>query len=320
MLQHYVPQFLLKNFSHGKKRRLFVYDKSNDKCFCTNTKNIAGETGFYDIEGNDGIISMEPELSRIETRASVIIKKLIEKKNLQSLTNDERVTLAVFMAVQFLRTKAFRLETSYIFKEMTQWLCKNGIEAKQFNEIIGDLNTEQGHKRFTLEFLEKSKNSLAPYLLDKVWILLETTIRNPFYISDNPIGLYNELKSGPFRGNLGFDVKGIQIFLPISSTLCLNLLCRSIATEFLSSYDRHQLMKQILPYAIPPIPLIESFHAGVTEGISIPAATDNVLMCNHLQVGFSSRYVFCETDNFRLVREMIKDNQQYREGHRPAIN
>ena len=53
-LQHYVPRFLLKNFAKGKKPQIFVYDKSNDKQFKTNIKNIAAETGFYDIKV-DGI-------------------------------------------------------------------------------------------------------------------------------------------------------------------------------------------------------------------------------------------------------------------------
>ena len=43
--QHYVPRFLLKNFTHGKKPKIFVYDKSNDGCFHANIKNIAARRG-----------------------------------------------------------------------------------------------------------------------------------------------------------------------------------------------------------------------------------------------------------------------------------
>ena len=60
---HYVPRFLLRNFTQGKKPQIFVYDKSNDKQFRTNIKNVAAESGFYDIEVEDGFLTLEPGLA-----------------------------------------------------------------------------------------------------------------------------------------------------------------------------------------------------------------------------------------------------------------
>lgn len=87
--QHYVPRFLLKSFTHGKKAKVFVYDKSNDKCFHTNIKNIAAENGFYDLEVEDDALTMEPGLSRLEANTSGIIKKLIKNKDIKSLSENE---------------------------------------------------------------------------------------------------------------------------------------------------------------------------------------------------------------------------------------
>ena len=78
--QHYVPKFLLKNFTRGKKPQIHVYDKSNDRRFKTHIKNIAAEAGFYEIELEDSVLTVEPSLSDLETHASAIIKKLIERK------------------------------------------------------------------------------------------------------------------------------------------------------------------------------------------------------------------------------------------------
>jgi phospholipase C len=37
-VQHYVPQFLLKHFSTGKKNKVHVFDKQTGKTFLTNVK------------------------------------------------------------------------------------------------------------------------------------------------------------------------------------------------------------------------------------------------------------------------------------------
>ena len=59
--------------------------------------------------------------------------------------------------------------------------------------------------------------------MDKAWMLLESVPGIPFFTSDNPIALHNTNDYWPY-GNLGLSVKGIEIYFPISSTLCLNLI------------------------------------------------------------------------------------------------
>ncbi|MDB5789306.1 DUF4238 domain-containing protein [Caballeronia mineralivorans] len=48
-VQHYVPQFLLRNFGTGKKDQLHVFNKATDKTFLTNARNVAAESRFYDF-------------------------------------------------------------------------------------------------------------------------------------------------------------------------------------------------------------------------------------------------------------------------------
>jgi hypothetical protein len=50
-IQHYVPQFLLRNFGNGKKDQVWVYDKIDGRSFPTNAKNVASESRFYDFQG-----------------------------------------------------------------------------------------------------------------------------------------------------------------------------------------------------------------------------------------------------------------------------
>jgi hypothetical protein len=71
--QHYVTQFILRQFGSGKKRQVFAYDKHTGNVFRSSPRNIASETGFYDvpagtnsdlIESEQGVTSREQQLVR----------------------------------------------------------------------------------------------------------------------------------------------------------------------------------------------------------------------------------------------------------------
>ncbi len=203
--QHYVPRFLLKNFTHGKKPKVFVYDKSNDKRFHTNIKNIAAENGFYDLEVEDGLLSMEPGLSRLEANTSGIIKKLIKNKDIKSLSENEVAIFALFLAVQFVRTKEHRLKFEHMGKQFVQKLRDMGTSEKQIKEIMGSSGAVPEDKLFGLRSLAEARE-LVPHFLNKAWLLLETTPKHQFFISDNPIGLHNDMDHGPY-GNIGLAVR-----------------------------------------------------------------------------------------------------------------
>lgn len=77
-------------------------------------------------------------------------------------------------------------------------------------------------KRITLESFFKFAPEVANIIIKKRWMLFETGYASdhPFYISDNPVTMHNDQDHSPY-GNIGFAVKGIQIYIPISSTLLL---------------------------------------------------------------------------------------------------
>ncbi len=79
-VQHYVPQFLLKNFGNGKKNQLWVFDKFSGRSFITNAKNVASESHFYDFEMAGEVVSLEPILTKVEATAKPLIRKLLEAK------------------------------------------------------------------------------------------------------------------------------------------------------------------------------------------------------------------------------------------------
>lgn len=74
--QHYIPQFLLRNFAErkGKKEaRVFVYQR-NGRVFRTATSKIAAERHFYSTPADDGSLTLDDEITRFENRISTTLE------------------------------------------------------------------------------------------------------------------------------------------------------------------------------------------------------------------------------------------------------
>ncbi len=319
--QHYVPRFLLKNFAHGQKPKIFVYDKSNDRQFHTNIRNVAAERGFYDLDVQGATLTMEPGLADLEATASKAVRRLIQQQNLKAMEKHEIMVLAVFMAVQFVRTKELRLRFEQLVSSFTQKLRDMGISEKEIQDSMGTEASVAEDKVFGLSFLQEAK-AFVPHFLNKAWLLLRNTTNNPLFISDNPIVLHNELNHRPY-GNLGVAVRGIEIYFPVSSTLCLNLLCPTTAREFMTTYESLTMTDPAASGSgdrtMRELAMAKAFYMGLTSGVPIQLTEDNVTMINSLQVTYSSRFVYCKRRAFELVQRMITDNPKYRQGHKIEV-
>ena len=62
-----------------------------------------------------------------------------------------------------------------------------------------------------------------------------------------------------------------------------------------------------------------AFCTGLETGKPVRLVDENVTMLISLQVMYSSRFVYCEADQFSLVEQMIQANPKYKEGLRLAI-
>src|SRR5713101_7743636 len=92
--QHYVPQIFLKNFLAGKKPFIWVYDKATDRIFQTNIRNVAAEKGFYDLEVDNAVLTVESELANLEAHTSNILKTLLREKTIHALGVCPRIRAA----------------------------------------------------------------------------------------------------------------------------------------------------------------------------------------------------------------------------------
>jgi DNA-binding protein Fis len=125
--QHYVPQFLLKNFSSRERKFIWAYDK-NEKYSIKNQikerpiKKVASEEYFYDQNENNEIESYEYALQKVEEETAPIIQKILQTKNIIDLLEQERRTLSFFITLQDLRTKGQLLRTETSMETLSKQL------------------------------------------------------------------------------------------------------------------------------------------------------------------------------------------------------
>ena len=193
----------------------------------------------------------------------------------------------------------------------------NAQLAAKLEAMGADLNNVQNFKRMqpdeiraaAMHDLPKTALEVKDYLLNKSWYLQQTTEAQPFYIGDNPVSLNNTFHE---ERPLGVAVTGIEIYLPLSSTLQLCFLCEKVANmirvanRFGSLFGPETELRRLLN--------------ALESGRPITLARDNVIFQNSLQVSNSSRYVYCCKPDFDLAREMVTTDPENKSGPRFGMN
>lgn len=321
--QHTVPRFLLNNFGFekgGKARQIFTFDKQSERSYPQSVYDASTRNMFYNIENHPDKYSLEPILCEIEAEASTVIRKIIEEESLGNLTDDEKTQLAIFIVIQKSRTYHGLQSIKELIAGLSDHLVAMGEKPEDLPRLIGS-QEDFDLKNFFLETVLKHVKH-ANLILNKSWILYKTNLSTPYYISDNPVTLYNDIDMG-FYGNLGLAVQGIQIHLPISSTLTLACVCPSHEQKAIQAREQLQFIidndiRQLVHIKNPK--MIVDYANAYTKGVALETTSENTKFLNSLQVTFSEQYVYCEKNMFDLVQEMIKANNNYRVGLRPKIN
>lgn len=327
--QHYVPQFLLRNFSHTKKgdkeHYVYAYDKHTDKKFKPNTAGIAAERDFYDIQNGDEVASLEESFSSLEHRTKEAIDKIINTRSLSTLTDEDKAWLCIFVAAQYMRVKKQREVMLDLNDQMAEHLRKMGADLENV-QGFQILNAED-IKRLSMQSMPKELMEIARYVGQKTLFLHEFT--DELYISDNPVVLSNTKDFGPY-GNIGFAVRGIEIYFPIHRNLALVFWCTSLQDEFetgvnsakdalqkaraVALLSNKSINKDAEKALLDTIAKFDALKDSAIRGEAIKCSSENAMFLNSLQVGWSHRYVFSADGNFDLVERMIADNPANREG------
>src|SRR2546430_212813 len=100
--QHFVPQFLLKNFAHGKnnKQRLWVFDKKRCVSYQSSVRDTAHENQFYEGRNLDGAeIEAEGLTQYVDGIGASALREVVEQQRLP-LNGVPFVSLSYFVAAQ----------------------------------------------------------------------------------------------------------------------------------------------------------------------------------------------------------------------------
>jgi len=264
--QHIVPEFLLRNFSNIESY-IWTFDKTAISKPWVNEKNraiksVPTENCFYDKRKGIADQSLEYTLSDIENKAAPIINTLISSKDLNQLSLNDRTIIAEFLSFQMLRTKGYLTFSENFLNQF----------CTPIEEVTGQ-KIERNGRIFWLNSLERA-HEYKSYLLNKTWILAESS--NSFYLSDNPLVLQNSTNNQQHRGNLGLESLGIEIYMPLSSSLLLCLFCNKTVLNPQSN---------------------------------IVCESNHVENLNWLQIVNSDRFIFSNQNNFDLIYRMIEEKK-----------
>ena len=190
-------------------------------------------------------------------------------KDYYKLNHNEKISICEFFALQFLRTESERNEIIHIFEEAINFAASN-IIPKEVKVTL----SEHGKIKHHLNMIKDYK-LFAKLFFNMKFIIQENHTAIPFWTSDNPITKQNEYDKHAL-GNLGIINKGIEIHLPLSPKISI--------------------------WAVDPTLFV---HNPTTYNIY---KKQHIIRENFLQLSFSSRFVYSNTNRFHLIKSMLKDN------------
>jgi hypothetical protein len=306
--QHWVPQFLLRGFHNGKEESVFVFDKVTGRSFSSPIRDVAFERGFYNIGGS---ADLDDVMFRVEDATAPIIQEIRDRKSTAFLDEDERIWLAGFTGLQWVRTKAFSERSQDMVRQIADAVSqRNGGELpRKIREQLGLTSPEPEHEKVLGTILGLAR-PVVEQLLGKSLILYRSDGSLPSWISDNPVVLNNTINPGDgIRGTLGVGVQGIEIYLPISTELTLAYMCPSIAMMYQALDSDAARVGFIHAHARP-------YLTALATGRGVMLSKENVQFQNSLQVGNAERFIYSAADNFDDARELLRDNPRMQSGPR----
>jgi len=295
--QHYVPKFLIKKFS-DTDGRVFCLNIQTNEITKPPPKQAASDIDFYEFAaGFDDI------LKEIETASAPVFKKIVTECSLSSLSSTDREKAAYFVAVQSFRTNAFLKGLS-------------NIDSAEFGS--------------NLDMLLRSAFVVASTIKERKWLLMKIERDGAFYLGDHPVVLQKtENPSG--AQSLGFDIIGVEAFLPITPKLALCMPCESTSDEIISSLENAKktidAIKQakargryLLGQNVHELNIIQhliernaGFYNAITKGSPLICSQENIENLNYLQVMFAHESIFSNQTGFTFARHVLDKTPQYRE-------
>jgi len=174
--------------------------------------------------------------------------------------------------------------------------------------------TAKQMKQSAITLMLRAAKELAPHFANKLCLLLETSMSDPFFLSDNPIALHNQNDFRPY-GNLGLAVTGIEIYFPITPALTLTFPEKSVPERLLASVAAFRARSEGNEFETSlrtRLSRAKELISAAQTGATAHCASEVVMFLNSLQVINASRFVMSATKNSALATRMLEEKPHLR--------
>jgi len=339
--QHYVPQFLLESFATpGKKKgkfgQLHAFDKTDGHTFRPTTDGIFAQRDFNTHEADGKVLCLEEGMGSVEDLAAPVLKKIIATASVTGVSVRERAALHVFVALQKIRGVSLRAQMGDSIQSLKAKLREGGDDPEMIPQLQGDDGPE-GLKLSALNITRRYLAEFAHTFENKTLVLLEAPAEGTFLIGDCPVVWANNNDTGPY-GNLGLEVVGIEIYMPIAPRLALGFWCPSLIAILAEALDHVEATAaKLAPVAllgVGPAALaarrdldeartraerIRGDLAQIAAGLPLMNSAENMEYVNALQSAQAERFLVSHDGDFSFARRMIADDSRFRRGARFEI-
>ncbi|MCU4971137.1 DUF4238 domain-containing protein [Halobacteria archaeon AArc-m2/3/4] len=223
--QHFLPQLYMRGFTDNE--RLPSYQLNRREEFPpTNIRNLCYENYFYDETGDT-----EEAMGELEGEFARVLRTVINEESVRTLSHGEELNLFLtFITHIHARTKAAREETNEFATELTRTLLEIKTRVGNTDESQKELLTslQNGDTRVEADalFNNQEVEALCGHILvaDLEPILLKDSTGRGYIFADHPVVLDNPaFKQDLDIGSLGWKTRGLQIYFPLTTDLCLFL-------------------------------------------------------------------------------------------------
>lgn len=284
--QHYVPRFYLNRFL-SRNDVIAVFDKKRGVSFTTSVENVALEKYFYDFNStidNEELQFLENNLAEMEADYANLLEEILRSiKNTRRFDKESQPLFSLYLVIQFLRTREYREKEAQLraamIETINQKLMPDGYTFKFGYD-------DEAKMHFISMFDPEKIFAMIEQLLNKTWIVWKNKTTQPFYTSDHPACVISE-----FTNAAGFATPGAEILLPLSSNYLLDI-CDHNHFQDRKRFD--------------------------CKALNLRDA-DQVDYYNSAQVDWSTRQIYCATNDFSLAKKLIQKNPALRNPNRKRV-
>ncbi|WP_431819488.1 DUF4238 domain-containing protein [Burkholderia sp. F1] len=222
--QHFVPRLLLRHFTTSSDEDVQIFDSTRNKVRSSSIRRVLARNNFYDDDN-----AVEKFLAeKVEGPAAAAVDSIVADPN--RVIEPGLPALLTFIAVQMARTpgtqsQALDFIDGFSSKVFEQFAELNGHPVESVQNLKWRPTDERAMRNRLL-----LRSVLNRWLLEDLsWHVLSNGTNLPFVISDHPAVLYNwYLRNSDDPGYTGMTKNGVQIFLPLSPSVTLALIDKSV--------------------------------------------------------------------------------------------